>query len=321
MRCCSIILGIWLLLGGCSDGRRPQALPAATTPLEPHGPDAAVVSALAQADFSVSPPRHPTLAWAELAPLIEAAAQAERSRNVPARPDLPVDPLAQRLTSAQARDISTIRDRALVLRADAARKVAAGDFDSAADALIAIVELARGLSVWGVPSASEASASLIELVLDALELPGSAPVLRVLSPDARSRLRGSLASLGTRDPAGRIRAMIESSSARIGAMRSRAMGVDGPSAVLDVAGRYRPGAVRATPFDIERLIGEAEAFSVALGDSWDRPMRSAVSKRLHDRQREDETGLLLVLMGHAPEACEADAALRARIGEAVKALR
>lgn len=322
VRRCSLILGFGLVFAGCSESDRsvaPTLLSDVGTVGE--GLDASSVSTIVQADFSTSPPTHPTLGWAELAPMIEAAAVVVESLPRPERPDLPMDPLAERLTSVQASALSEARDRALVLRAEAGRRVALGDFDGAADALIGVLGLAGALSEWGVPAAAEASASLIELVLDALESPARAPVVRAMSPPAQGRLRDAFASLGRTDPAGRVRAMVESSTTRIAALRSRAMGTDGPTVARAAAIRYTPGSGLSTPDRIDAHIREAEAFVRALGDSWDRPMRSAVSKRLRDRQREDESGVLVLLLGHAPDACEADALLRERIAHAIGALR
>lgn len=239
----------------------------------------------------------------------------------PSRPGGSGDVLAAWTTGAQLAGLSGARDRALVLRAEAGRLVARGDFDGAAEALAGLLELARALSGWGVPAAAEASAWLIEMALDAMAAPRSAPVVRAMSASGRARLHGALASLDGADPAGRLRAMVETTRTRIAALRGRSVGADGPSVVRAAAGRYTPGAGLATPEGLGVLIDEAGAFAHTLEEQWGGPMRAAVSLRLDERQREDGTGVLALLLGPAARACEADAVLRGRVARALEALR
>jgi len=94
-----------------------------------------------------------------------------------------------------------------------------------------------------------------------------------------------------------------------------------PTAVRLVASRYATHAVRAEPEIIERRIEEANAFARALADGWSKPSRSAITQRLRDRQTEDATGVLTLLLSDAADACDADAVLRGRIKAAADALR
>lgn len=256
-----------------------------------------------------------------MAPMVEVWALQVRSMPEPSRPGGSGDVLAAWTTGAQLAGLSGARDRALVLRAEAGRLVARGDFDGAAEALAGLLELARALSGWGVPAAAEASAWLIEMALDAMAAPRSAPVVRAMSASGRARLHGALASLDGADPAGRLRAMVETTRTRIAALRGRSVGADGPSVVRAAAGRYTPGAGLATPEGLGVLIDEAGAFAHTLEEQWGGPMRAAVSLRLDERQREDGTGVLALLLGPAARACEADAVLRGRVARALEALR
>lgn len=319
-----------LVMVGCcvlpSCGEAPSSatgapLPASGTPVSTRSVDAGLVEAIAQASYQTSPPGHPTLAWAELAPKIEAARRQVGQLPKVVEPEPPADWLAERVTSAQVRALAEVRRRGMVLRAESARLLAAGDPDGSALELEGVLELARGLSTWGVPAAAQTSAQMIGRVLDAMEQPDAAPMTIALTAASKARLRRALDGLDANDPAGRMRAMTETTAARVEALRSRGHGADGPSAVRGAAGRYVPGAELGTAEGIDRVTREASAFSRALADGWDQSKRSAITLRLRQRQAEDATGVLLVLLGEAPDACDDDALLRERIAGAIEGLR
>jgi hypothetical protein len=292
------------------------APPPAATSLDPN-----LIHAIAQAIYDTSPPAHPALPWPELAPTIQSAREQLEYLPRLVTPASPADPLAERASSAQLRALAQARHRGIVLRAESARLLAKADPDAAAAELAALVELARHVSAWGSPATAEGAADLIAQSLDAMEQPPGAPMVRALTSAGRAALRSALESLNTNDPAGRMRAMAESSAARIQALRTRAHGPDGPTVVRGVASRYAPSAQLGTPDAIDQATREAFAFSRALADGWNKGSRSAITSRLRARQVEDATGILTVLLGEAPDACDRDAALRARIEHALEELR
>lgn len=296
-------------------------MPASGTPAPAGSVDADLIEAIALTSYQTSPPGHPNLRWAELAPKIEAARRQLARLPELVEPESAANPLGERVTSAQVRAIAEVRRRAMVLRAESARLLAAGDPDGAASVFEGILELARASSTWGTPAAAETSAWLIVQVLDALEQPDAAPMTIALTTASRARLRTALEALDANDPAGRMRAMTETTAARVEALRTRAQGTDGPMVVRGVAARYVPGAELGTAEGIDRVIREAFAFSRALADGWDRSSRSAITVRLRQRQAEDATGVLLVLLGEAPDACDDDARLRERIAGVIEGLR
>lgn len=296
-------------------------MPASGTPAPAGSVDADLIEAIGLTSYQTSPPGHPNLRWAELAPKIEAARRQLARLPEFVEPEAAANPLAERVTSAQVRAIAEVRRRAMVLRAESARLLAAGDPDGAASVFEGILELARASSTWGTPAAAETSAWLIVQVLDALEQPDAAPMTIALTTASRARLRAALEALDANDPAGRMRAMTETTAARVEALRTRAQGTDGPMVVRGVAARYVPGAELGTAEGIDRVIREAFAFSRALADGWDRSSRSAITVRLRQRQAEDATGVLLVLLGEAPDACDDDARLRERIAGVIEGLR
>jgi hypothetical protein len=283
--------------------------------------DADLVEAIAQASYQNSPPSHPTLTWAELAQKIANAREQLNTLPAMSRPAGPADPLAERASSGQMVALAEVRRRASVLRAEAARLLAAADPDGAAAELVEIVKLAEEVAAWGTPATAELAADLIAQTLDALERPDAAPMTIALAPASKQAIGAVLEGLDSNDPAGRLRALTETTARRVEAMRARARSSDGPTAVRDVASRYVPGASLPTAEDAERAIREAFAFSRALADGWDRPSRSAITERLRQRQAEDATGVLVVLLGDAPQACDDDARLRERIADAIKGLR
>ena len=271
--------------------------------------------------YETSPPSHPSLAWPELAPRIELARQQLDEMPAIGRPRPSTRPLAERATSEQFAHISAARDRAVVLRAEAARHVATGYPDAAVEELINLVGVSRELASWGVPAAAEGSAMMIDIALSALEQPRAAPLRDALSPAARARMIQGLESLEQTDPVGRLRAMVESASSRANALLQLSQGSDGPSAVRATAARYRRQAERGEAQEISRLLQESRAFAIALADGWDRPTRSAITERLRQRQAEDATGVLEVVFGETADACDADALLRERIARTIEALR
>ncbi len=307
------------LLQGCGEAVGPA--PASGTPASTRGVDGQLVEVIAQMTYRTSPPAHPSLPWAELAPQIEAARRQVVGLPELTKPTLAADPLAERMTSRQVAALADARRRAMVLRAESARLLAAGDPDGAAVELENVLRLAATLSTWGMPTAAEASAETIELVLDAMEQPEAAAMTLALTGASRARLRAALERLNTDDPAGRLRALTETTASRVEAMRERAVGADGPTAVRGVAGRYVPGATLGTTEDIDRLTREAFAFSRALADGWARPSRSAITMRLRQRQADDGTGVLAVLLAGVPDACDGDAGLRERIAREIEGLR
>jgi|GEM_PF-6036820 len=313
-----VMVGCWML-AGCGEAGVP--VPASGTPVPTGTIDADLVEAIALSSYQTSPPGHPSLEWPELAPQIEAARrQLDQLPNL-AQPGPPSDPLAARATSSQVRGLAEARRRAMVLRAESARLLAAGDPDGAAVELEGVLDLAQQLSTWGVPAAAETAAEFIGLVLDAMDQPDVAPMTIALSTISGARLRIRFEALDANDPAGRMRALTESAVVRIEAMRSRARGVDGPTAVRGVAGRYVSGAALGTLEEIDHVTQEAYSFSRALADGWEKPSRSAITQRLRHRQEEDTTGVLVVLLGDAAEACDDDARLRERIAGALESLR
>ncbi len=317
-----VMVGCCPLLG-CGEAPSPASgSPASVgTPPGPATIDADLVEAIAQASYHTSPPSHPTLGWAELAPKIaEARRQLDQLSPID-KPASPADPLAERVSSVQLKALAEARLRAMVLRAESARLLAAGDADGAAAELSELVGVAQGLSTWGAPATAETAAELIAQVLDALEQPDAAPMTIALTSASKAALRRTLEGLDSNDPAGRLRAITETTTARLEAMRSRARGTDGPTAVRGVSGRYVPGASLGSAEDIDRAIREAFAFSRAIADGWDKPSRSAISVRLRQRQGEDTTGVLIVLLGDTPDACDDDARLRERIAAVIEALR
>lgn len=284
-------------------------------------PDPSIPEAIGRLDFETSPPTAPDMKWSELTPMIEAARAQLSSDPIVEAPAAAADPLAERTTAAQLRAIAAAGGQAMVYRAEAARLVARGDPDAAAIELARVLDLARSLATWGVPSAAEASARMIAIVLDAVEQPRAAPAPGAMSPAARSVLRDALAGLDSTDPAGRMRAMVETHADRSRALAEHAAGADGPTVVRSIASRYRRGVVRGSPADIQRSIEEASAFAMALADTWDKPARSAVTQRLRERTQANGSGVLTILLGEAPDACDADAQLRARIATAIEGLR
>ncbi|UYV14162.1 MAG: hypothetical protein NCW75_07680 [Phycisphaera sp.] len=320
----ALVMVGWCLLLGCGESPTPAAgapVPVGTTPGARGSIDADLVEAIAQASYQTSPPGHPTLEWAELAPKIEAARHQIGELPGVVKPAAAADPLAERVTSAQIRALAGARGRAMVLRAESARLLAAGYPNAAASELENLLELAQELSAWGLPSAAEASAQMIERALDAMDQPDAAPMTIALATASKTGLREAFEGLDTNDPAGRMRAMTETTAARVEALRSRLRGADGPSAVRAVAGRYVPGAALGTAEGIDRVTREAFAFSRALADGWEKPSRSAITLRLRQRQAEDSTGVLKVLLGEAPDSCDDDARLRERIAGAIEGLR
>ncbi|GIW74080.1 MAG: hypothetical protein KatS3mg103_0602 [Phycisphaerales bacterium] len=276
---------------------------------------------LDRVSYATSPPRHPELAWPALAERIAQARQELVGLSPVLVPPGPVDPLAERASSAQRRAVAVARRRAAVHRAEAARLVATGRIDAAADELAEALAVARQLARWGEPVAAQASAEVIEMVLDALAQPAAAPLQRALGPRARGRLAEALQTLDRQDPAGRLRAVVESVGRRQRALARAARGPDGPTVVRRAARRLVHDAARADARTIERLADEAQAFATALADAWDKPTRSAVVARLADRQGQDTTGVLVLLLGDAARACEDDASLRPRLQRAIEALR
>lgn len=307
------------VLPGCGEAGSPA--PASGTPVPMGSIDADLAEAIAQASYQTSPPGHPSLEWAELAPQIEAARRQMDQLPGLAKPEPPADPLAERVSSAEVRALVEVGRRAMVLRAESARLLAAGDPDGAAAVLEGVLDLARQASAWGVPAVAETAAELIGRVLDAMDQPAAAPMTIALTTASKSRLRTALEALDANDPAGRMRAITERTPARFEALRVRARGADGPTAVRSVAGRYVPGASLGTPEEIDRVTGEAFSFSRALADGWEKPTRSAITLRLRQRQEDDATGVLVVLLGDAAEACDDDARLRERIAAAIEGLR
>lgn len=308
------------VLTGCGESSAPATARAAA-PGSQDNLDPRLVDAIALVSYGTSPPGHPSLGWSELAPRIAAARSQLDKRPGLARPARAEDPLAERISSDQARTLSQARRRAMVMRAEAARLLARGDPDASAEELAAMLGLAGVVAGWGTPASAETSAAIIASVLDALAQPDNAALLRALSTGARARLRHGLAGLDANDPAGRLRAIIETIAAREAAMRSRSEGPDGPVVVRGIASRYAPGADRATAEELDRVMREAVAFSRAMADGWDKPSRSAITARLRQRQAEDPTGVLIVLLGEAPDACDADAQLREHIGRVMERLR
>ena len=319
------MLACWLGLAGCDERSptRPGSAVLGTDGFDPLLEDIepSLLEVTARADYSTSPPTHPTLAWRELAAAIEhARGQLELVQPL-VEPERPDNPLAERSSTAQMRAVTNARHRLMVLRAEAARLLATGDVDGAAVELVGMLDVPRALVSWGVPVAAEAAAEGIEMLLNALDQPAASPLRAAISPEVGSTLRASLRRLDASDPAGRMRAMVESTMRRTSALRRHAEGRDGPTAVRAIASRYRRGAVLAEPELLGRLLDEADAFARALADGWDKPTRSAITERLRQRQGEDETGVLLLLLGDAPEACDADARLRERIDAALETLQ
>lgn len=307
------------LLAGCGEAAAPAT--ASPTPVHVGSIDADLVEAIAQASYQTSPPAHPSLEWPALAPKIEAARRQLDHLPDLARPARPADPLAERATSAQVRGLADARRRAMVLRAESARLLAAGDPDGAAAELAGVLDLARNLATWGVPAAAETAAELIARVLDAMGQPDAAAMTIALTTASKARLRSAFEALDANDPAGRMRAIVETTAERVEAMETTARGADGPTVVRGVARRYVPGAAIGTAEAIDRVTREAFAFSRALADGWQKPSRSAITLRLRQRQDEDTTGVLVVLLGDAAEACDDDAQLRERIARAIEGLR
>lgn len=313
-----IMLAATLALAGCGEATAPASAAPESTRAE--SIDAAQVAVIARATYATSPPGHPDLAWPELALEIKAA-RTELERLVPLiKPSGPRDPLAERIGSDRVRAITGARTRAMVHRAESARLLARGQPDEAAEELAAILGIAREVSAWGSPATAEASADHIKLVLDALQQPESAPLARALTSSGGNILRDAFARLDANDPAGRMRAIVESIASRETALRSLMDGEDGPALVRAVATRYVPSADLASIQAIDRSAREALAFSRALADGWDRSSRPAITNRLRERQAGDATGVLVVLLGEAPDACDSDAELRARIAETVERL-
>lgn len=232
----------------------------------------------------------------------------------------PRDPLAERIGPERMRAIAEARQRASVHRAEAARLLARGQPDGAAGELTNMLDLARVVSTWGSPSTAEAAADLIEAVLEALSQPDGVPLSRALTSSGGAAIRAGFARLDSNDPAGRMRAVVETIATRESALRSLMDESNGEALVRGVASRYAPSAELGSAEAIDRSVREAVAFSRALADGWDRPSRVAITTRLRQRQGADRTGVLIVLLGEAPEACDADADLRARIAAAVERL-
>ena len=313
-------LGLLVLCAsGCDDGPAPAAGMEPVRALE--RADASTIELIAQASARTSPPTHPTLSWGELAPIVEAARRDVGAMGELQRPATPSDVLAERIGARQLQALAAARERVLIHRAEAARLLARGDADGAWLELARVLGVSRELAGWGFPGAAEAAAEAIDTVLVALNQPDAAPMTLAMSPQARGWSLAALMGLDRTDPAGRMRAMVESTTARVAALEQRARGADGPSAVREVASRYVRTAERGEALEIERLTKEAQSFARAMADSWGKPMRSAVTERLRQRQGEDATGVLEVLLADAADACDADQALRARIAGAVEALR
>lgn len=304
---------------GCDDGPAPAAGAEPVHAIQ--RADAASIDMIAQAAWRTSPPVHPTMSWPELAPIIESARAQIGTMDALERPAAPSDVLAERIGAGQLRAIAAARERVLVYRAEAARLLARGDADGAWLELALVLGVSRELAGWGFPGAAEAAAEAIDTVLTALDQPDAARMTLAMSPWARTEARSALLGLDRTDPAGRLRGVVESSTARAIALERRAQGADGPAAVREVATRYVRAAERGDGQQIERLTSEARAFARAMADSWDKPMRSAVTERLRQRQTEDGTGVLVVLLADAADACDADGALRDRIARAVEDLR
>ena len=313
------LVAVMFGLSGC--GERPAPAGAAEPAMAPERMDTQLVHGIALASYHTSPPQHPSMAWPELARTIEQARIQLEQMQALAKPAALADPLAERVSSAQLTAIAEARTRASVYRAEAARLLARGDADGAGHELALALGVAREMAAWGVPAAAEASAEVIGTVLDALKQPDAAAMTIAMSTQARAEMANTLQQLDRIDPAGRMRAMVESTSARVAELEERAQGADGPTAVREVASRYVPGAQRGDAKQIERSMAEARAFARALADGWDKPSRSAITTRLRDRQAEDAAGVLAVLLADAGDACDADARLRQRIAEAIEALR
>jgi len=324
VRLSPVIIIALVVLSGCDQAAAPAE------PRESH--DAAsndhhstqfmeLVAVLRRADFATSPPSHPELSWPLLAPKIKQVRSMLADTPVLQEPTTARRPLAERASSAHFAELSLARERALVHRAEAARLVAAGYPDAAVDELASVLYVAGLLATWGVPVAAEASAELIEMVLFALQQPLAAPLPDALSAEARLAMLAVLDELNETDPAGRLRSMVESTGERIAALSTLAQGADGPNVVRAAASRYRRGALRGQPEQIERLLDEARSFARALADGWDRPTRSAITQRLRSRQAEDATGVLELAMGDAADACTDDARLRGRISSSKERLR
>lgn len=310
-----LLPAIALVLSGCGEATAPAS--AAQDSVRAESIDTARAGIIARASFATSPPGHPDIAWPQLAVEIEQA-HVELQGLPPLEDPLgPLDPLAERIGSDRVRAIAQARSRALVHRAESARLLARGQPDEAAAELAEILEIAQEVSTWGAPATAEASADQIEFVLDALQQPDGAPLARALTSSGGRALRDALGRLDANDPAGRMRAIVESIAVREKALRSLMDGDDGPALVRAVATRYAPDAELGSTQAIDRSAREAIAFSRALADGWDKTSRSAITNRLRERQDEDLTGVLVVLLGEAPDACDADAALRERIAEMV----
>ena len=321
-----MVLVLALLAGaGCDERPAPAAAvaahPATVGSSEIQRVDPDFLAAIAKASFATSPPGHESLTWPELAPKIEAAREQLDALGPMVRPKPPRDPLAERANSSQFRAIAAARERALVYRAEAARLLARGDADRAGDELVHILVVSAELASWGYPASAEAASEVIEMALDALRQPDSAAMEIAMGVPSRARVQRALERLNAQDPAGRLRAMVQSASVRAAGLEQRARGADGPAAVYEVASRYVPRARLDDARTINRRIDEGRAFARALADSWDKPMRSAVTERLRGRQADDDTGVLTVLLADSADACDADHALRARIAEAIEALR
>lgn len=312
-------LGAVLLLMGCGEGAAPASASAAPASDRRMAED--VLEMIGSVSFETSPPGHPSLAWPELAPRIRAARSELRLIGPLPEPKAIGDALDERIGSDHLRSVAAARARALILRAEAGRLLAMGRPDDAARELAHMLRLARTVSTWGAPGTAEAAADIINRVLEAMDQPANAPMTLALTSRGKSALLEAFGDLDDNDPAGRMRAMVESFARREEALRERAAGEDGPVVVRRVASRYASGASLGTPESIERAVREANAFSRALADGWDRSTRSAITTRLRQRQAEDATGVLIVLLGEAPDACDADARLRERIEAAGESLR
>jgi len=313
-------------LGASCEQRTPPPPPAQAAHA-PAGGMARVVGAddldvLGLADFTTSPPTHGSLDWPALRGVIARAWEAADGAAWPLEPPPPAaDALSGRVPGAEVAALARTRELALAHRAEAARRLAAARPDGAARALEPVILAADALARWERPLASEASAGLLGVALEALSSPRGAPLARALGEGARGRMAVALGRLASADPAGRRRAMLARAAAvsdRLDGLASRA---DGPALAQVAAARYRPGVRRASAAELERLSRESVALAAALADAWEGAQREAIARRVEGRLAADTTGLLAMSLDGAGEAARKDAALRERLARTLGLLR
>ncbi|MEO1008726.1 MAG: hypothetical protein AAFX79_09170 [Planctomycetota bacterium] len=313
-RGCGVGVLLVALAAGCDEA---PASARAGVPSPAAEPSAArvppsLLAGLAELDYATSPPGHPREPWPELRDRIAEAwsAAGERAPGVPVSSASPLD---QATSVEQRMAIEANREWAALCRAEAALRLARADVAGAADAIGLLVERAGELASSGSSHAAAAADEMLRAATAAVEQPAAAPLRLALDPSSAAGLIRALDGLDATDPVGRRGAMLHEVRARSSAFLERATGPDARAVARRVSRRRTPDARPPTDRELSRLPVEAVALAEALADLWNEPPRPDVERRIRERIRDDETGILRLLLADAAELGAADAELRERL--------